>query len=227
MNEVDDLTLRCISNPDFAKLPGQKCETAEQCFTKRVVDGYCRGKPSGEKCDSHYECDVGLMCGLDLMCVPAITEGEYCDEGHLQCDSYLNCMERSCRKYGSIENGHSPGRQGLDMCQSHFVNNHGVCDEAPTLRGEIFVESNEVKCVYSNAEESRAVCGYHKDGKAICKPGMASLMNYWKDVRFFVVIFSYWPIWITSQNAASLYLIWHNATTLELRWVKRYISREE
>jgi len=183
MNEVDDATMRCLDNPEFTKYPGQKCSREDLCLTKRIVDGYCRGKALAQECDTHLYCDVGLMCGLSLTCEPAIEEGEYCDDGHLKCQSYLNCMEGHCRKYGTIENGHSPGRQGSDMCQSRFVNSHGVCDEAPTLKGEIFVESNDMKCVYSNGEENKAVCGYHTDGKAICKPGMATLTPLWTDVR--------------------------------------------
>ena len=184
MNEVDDLTLRCIDNPEFIKYPGQKCPREDLCITKKVADGYCRGKAEGEACDNHLYCDVGLMCGLHQVCEPAIEEDGYCDDEHLKCQSYLNCMENRCRKYGTIEVGHSPGRHGADMCQTHFVNNHGVCEVAPTLNGPIFVDSNDMKCAYSNGDENKAVCGYHADGKAICKPGMASLNNYWVDVRF-------------------------------------------
>eukprot|EP00831_Metopus_contortus_P038047 TRINITY_DN2995_c0_g1_i2.p2 TRINITY_DN2995_c0_g1~~TRINITY_DN2995_c0_g1_i2.p2 ORF type:complete len:154 (-),score=23.12 TRINITY_DN2995_c0_g1_i2:110-571(-) len=44
------------------------------------------------------------------------------------------------------------------------------------------------KCVYSNGEESRAVCGYHKEGKAICKPGDGDILmvNEWKEMLIYL-----------------------------------------
>ncbi len=181
MNEVDERTLKCVDNPEFYKFPGQRCSRAELCQGK-LVDGYCRGKDAGEDCASHLECDVGLRCGLNSKCEEAALEGEYCDDGHLLCQSYLYCQEGTCKRYGSIPNGHPAGRGGVDLCESHYLNSHKVCDEGPTLKGEVFVESTDVTCVYSNGEENKAVCGFHEDGKAICKPGAATLLSEWKEL---------------------------------------------
>ena len=181
MNEVDE-PARCLDNPDFYKFPGQKCGRPDLCLGKQIINGICRGKELGEKCEHHVECDVGLRCGLDLQCDPAEEEGGHCDGNYLLCQNYLYCQEGSCIKYGSIPEGYPAGKGGADLCVTRFVNNHGVCDTPPKLNGPIFVDSTDNYCVYSNGDQNRAVCGYHKDGKAICKPGAADLQGYWSEV---------------------------------------------
>jgi hypothetical protein len=179
VGEYDEDTKRCIDNPDFFKWPGMKAKTAELCISNKLVDGFCRGKYKGEACDTHFDCDVGLRCGLDRMCDPAAEEGEACDPEYQLCQSYLSCREKQCIAYGSLEDGTPLGRGSVDLCKTRYANNHDVCDEAPTLKGDIFVENTDVLCVYTNGEDRRAVCGYHQDGKAICKPGMATLVKEW------------------------------------------------
>lgn len=171
-----------MDNPEFFKYPGQLCTNPAACHGK-VVDGYCRGKNQGESCENHWECDVGLMCGLDWKCQPAGEEGDRCGGDHLLCQSYLYCKEGTCVKYGCVSNDDPAGKAGPDICASHYTDTHGVCREGPTLNGNIFVESTDNLCVYSNQEEIHAVCGYHEDGLAICKPGAASLLSEWKEVR--------------------------------------------
>jgi len=101
---------------------------------------------------------------------------------YILCNSYLYCQEGACIRYGTVADGHPAGRGGADLCKSRYMNDHGVCDTAPKLRGPIYVDSPENLCVYDNKEENRAVCGYHKDGKAICKPGAADLNPLWQNV---------------------------------------------
>jgi len=181
MNEVDE-PARCLDNPEFYKFPGQKVSRADLCLGSKVIDGFCRGKPNGEKCEHHIECDIGLRCGLELMCEPAGEEYGRCDKDYILSNSYLYCQEGACIRYGTVADGHPAGRGGADLCKSRYMNDHGVCDTAPKLRGPIYVDSPENLCVYDNKEENRAVCGYHKDGKAICKPGAADLNPLWQNV---------------------------------------------
>lgn len=186
MNEVDDLNMKCLSNPEFIKLPGQKCNVPANCMGT-LRDGYCRGKAAGEKCTQHIECDVGLRCGLDLVCETAAVEGERCDEEHLRCHSYLYCRENVCTRYGSMADDSHPGKGGEDLCVSHHVDKSGVCRPGPKLLGPTIVDTNEHKCVYDNGEEDYAVCGYHAEGKAICKPGDGELMEDWRAVLFYSI----------------------------------------
>lgn len=182
MNEVEESTMRCLDSPDFFKWPGMKCAREDMCYGKKIINGFCRGKSIGDDCDSHFDCDVGLRCGLDKKCDPAAEENERCDGDFLLCQSYLSCRENTCVPFGSLPNGHPLGRSSVDLCQSRYKNSHDVCEEGPTLRGEVFVDNTDVLCVYTNQEENRAVCGFHEDGKAICRPGAASLMGEWADV---------------------------------------------
>jgi len=181
MNEVGERNLRCSENPEFYKHPGQKCATGGLCLG-HVEGGFCRGKKLGEECKDHLECDVGLRCGGDYKCEEASLEGEYCDLDFKLCQSYLYCKEGECIRYGTIPNGHPPGDGGVDLCESHYLNKHDVCEEGPVLKGEVFVNSNEDLCAYSNGEENKAVCGYHEDGKAICKPGAGTLLSEWNEL---------------------------------------------
>ena len=182
MSETDDRTLKCIDDIEFFKLPGFRSKNADLCHNKILENGFCRGKKAGEVCDHHLDCDIGLRCGLSMKCEEAALEGEHCDDEYLLCQSYLYCKENQCIKFGSITNGHPPGKFDSDLCESHYLNSHGVCEEGPTLIGDIFVDSREHKCVYSNEVENYAVCGYHADGKAICKPGEATLLPEWKEL---------------------------------------------
>ncbi len=180
MSETDE-AVKCIQSPSFYKYPGQRCTDPALC-QGTVRDGFCRGKASGDACTSHLECDVGLRCGLDLKCEPAAVEGESCNDDEMLCQSYLYCKEKLCTRYGSVPDDVSPGKSGEDLCESHHVDKSGVCREGNTLIGSVIVDSNMDKCVYNDGEENQAVCGYHYDGKAICKPGDAELLSDWKAV---------------------------------------------
>jgi len=183
MNEQDDRTVRCLKDIDFTKYPGFKCNRADLCHGT-LKDGFCRGKSEGSVCTDHIDCDVGLRCGLELKCERAAEEGERCDDAYLLCQSYLMCKEGTCMRYGFLDNGHNPGKAGVDACHSHYLDTHGVCNEGPFLRGEVFVESNDINCVYSDGREGHAVCGYHAEGKAICKPGEITLEPRWHEVTY-------------------------------------------
>jgi len=186
MNEVGETALKCLKNQALAKFPGMKVGSGDTC-QGTVVNGFCRGKPANEKCDHHIDCDVGLRCGTSLVCENAGEEGSYCDDDYLLCQSYLNCKENLCTKYGSISDDHPVGKSGVDMCRSHYIDAHRVCRPGPNLLGDIYVESNEKKCLYSNGDEEQAACGFHKDGKAICKPGAGNLAGTWNDVSVFLI----------------------------------------
>eukprot|EP00826_Nyctotherus_ovalis_P048440 TRINITY_DN570_c0_g2_i1.p1 TRINITY_DN570_c0_g2~~TRINITY_DN570_c0_g2_i1.p1 ORF type:complete len:212 (+),score=47.87 TRINITY_DN570_c0_g2_i1:518-1153(+) len=147
----------------------------------KVVDGYCRGIGVNEKCTHGYECDVGLVCSIDNVCVSAAEEGQFCDNEHNLCKSYLYCKEGVCIKYGSIRDHVNPGASNSDLCQSHYIKN-GICAPAPRLDGLVFVETTKDVCDYSDKTFFNAQCGFHKDGKAICKPGAADLAQEWQDV---------------------------------------------
>eukprot|EP00831_Metopus_contortus_P046990 TRINITY_DN377_c0_g1_i4.p1 TRINITY_DN377_c0_g1~~TRINITY_DN377_c0_g1_i4.p1 ORF type:complete len:348 (-),score=39.09 TRINITY_DN377_c0_g1_i4:32-1075(-) len=184
----DDTSSRCSQSTEIYSYPGMKCSNPSLCLGTGVVNGICRGKALNTACESHLECDVGLACDGFGVCSPAREEGEFCDNEHQLCQSYLHCREGICIKYGSIANHHNPGEQNVDLCSTHYINKRGQCDDGPTLLGKIFVDNTLNKCAYSNGEEKNAVCGYHKDGKAICKPGAGDTMmvNEWKELLLYL-----------------------------------------
>lgn len=171
--------------PDLFSYPGSKATNASLCHGT-IRDGYCRGKGLKEKCDTHMDCDVGLRCGMYKECEEASKEGEWCDEKENLCKTYLTCKEGHCVRYGTVSNNESPGiKQDPDLCKSHHIFK-GVCAEAPKLDGKIFVDKIEDICDYTNGEKSPAQCGYHRDAKAICKPGDADLATEWQELLDFL-----------------------------------------
>lgn len=188
INSIHEDPERCRENPEFYKHPGQRVKDPKLCLGKDVVDGFCRGKRKDDPCETHFECDVGLYCGNEMKCTEGIEETGHCDVDYHLCQSYLYCLEGTCVRYGSVLNGHNPGRGGEDLCETRYVNSRGQCDYGPKLKGQIFVDHRDSICAYTNDEEHPAVCGYHKDGKAICRPGAGDelMEKEWKDVNHFI-----------------------------------------
>ena len=114
-------------------------------------------------------------------CEGASSEKEFCDNEENLCRSYLYCREDICIKYGSLENHINPGTNNVDLCRSHHMSK-GVCAPAPKLEGNIFVDNSDHICHYSNGEFNKAECAFHKDGKAICKPGDLDMETEWYDL---------------------------------------------
>jgi len=175
----DNSAVKCGPDIDIKVYPGARLRGPNSCLGKPVGE-YCRGKNIDEPCTFHYECDVGLMCGQEKKCAKASEEGQYCDE-HSVCKSYLYCREDRCIKYGSIKNHVNPGRNNPDLCESRYIY-RGVCAPAPKLDGLIFVDHAEDVCDYDNGDAQPAKCGFHKNGKAICKPGEADVVSDWKNL---------------------------------------------
>jgi hypothetical protein len=176
----DNSAVKCTDKSDVTVLPGFRIRGSGGCYGKSV-DGYCRGKGINEDCNDSFECDVGLMCGMSKKCENAAEEGEYCNNEDRLCKSYLYCQEERCIKYGSVKDHVNPGTNNPDLCESHHIFK-GVCSAGPKLDGLIFVEHIEDVCDYDNGEHEPAVCGFHKNGKAICKPGDGDLASDWKDL---------------------------------------------
>ena len=177
---TDMSAVKCYGDIDIKVFPGFRLKGPDSCQGKAVGD-YCRGKGIDEECTTSYECDVGLMCGLYKKCVEAGEEGQFCNDNDRLCKSYLFCKEGICIRYGSIKNHVNPGNNNPELCESHYIYK-GVCAPAPRLDGPIFVEHVEDVCDYDNGHAEYAKCGFHKDGKAICKPGEADLASDWRNL---------------------------------------------
>ncbi len=171
-----------MPSPGIYAFPGQKCNNSGLCRGE-VRDGYCRGKVAGADCRSHLECDVGLRCDLSFKCNAAGEEGDACDNDNRLCQSYLHCHEGVCFRYGSLPDDASAGKSGADICSSHYVDHHNVCRPGPKLLGPIFVNDLNQICLYSDFVEEMPECGFHRDGKAICRPGEAQMLSRWNNVR--------------------------------------------
>lgn len=129
-------------------------------------------------------CSVRNSSSTSKVCKAAAKEGEYCDFETL-CKSYLHCRKNKCIKYGSVKNNENPGEENPNLCESHYMN-RGICAEGPKLDGDIFVDHNEDICDYTNGEKRNAQCGYHKDGKAICRAGEGDLESEWIVFRHYL-----------------------------------------
>jgi len=160
----DEPAVKCLSDSDIKVYPGADSKVLIPVHT---IDGYCRGKGLDEPCNTHYECDVGLMCGIEKKCANAAEEGEYCNRENSLCKSYLYCRAERCIKYGSTKNHMNPGTNDPDLCESRYIY-RGVCAPAPRLNGKIIVDNVEHICDYDNGSHEFARCGFHKDPKAIC-----------------------------------------------------------
>lgn len=180
----DTSSTKCTDTTSIPLAPGDKITSTGKCHgTAR--GGYCRGKNIGEACEYQFDCDVGLTCGIQKTCVKAAEAGQYCNDEDMMCKSYLYCRENICIKYGSVKDNFNPGKNDPDLCESHHLH-RGVCAVAPKLDGKIFVEHTEDICDYTNGDHEPAQCGFHKNGKAICKPGDGDLVSEWKDVLKFL-----------------------------------------
>ena len=176
----DHSAVKCLTIGEIKVYPGSRLKGPNSCIGK-AIDGYCRGKGLDEACTTHYECDVGLMCGADKRCDRASEEGQYCNNEDILCNSYLYCREGRCIRYGSVKNHNNPGVNNPNLCESRYLY-RGVCAPAPRLDGKIFVDSVEDICDYDNGHAEPAKCGFHKDAKAICRPGEADLVSEWRNV---------------------------------------------
>lgn len=173
--------------------PGDQPSTNEECYSKkRDSEGYCVGNAGGENCTDHIDCDIGYYCdATKKVCVAVITtEGAACDDTHL-CDSYLNCYNSTCRKYGHLAAGEVVYRKGTnDNCKTHYKDIiKNTCIKGPVLTTSVLQKTLDSNCNYSYADYNTSespVCGFSQNGTAICLLKEGDTQTYWDQILAFM-----------------------------------------
>lgn len=191
MNDLENSTIHCHTRFQRKRLAGEKIfESPNECFTKQANPaGYCTGAKWGESCSNNgdADCDVDLYCSDKKVCEHAHVEGDYCND-KIKCTSYLLCawedgVDYKCRPYGYRANGETlgPGDED-DICRSRYLNDRFVCDKAPKITHSNVRDWPGEKCYYTHGENSVAECGFHSEGKALCKRGAGDMETEWLTV---------------------------------------------
>ena len=155
---LEDFGLCAIKKEVALFLPGDHCETNEQCINSKKCENYvCIGKQAGEQCNANEECDVEMFCYKNK-CTKVEND---CTDGK-KCASNKICDQGKCRKLGSIENGEKSNFASL--CESYYVSN-GICAEGPKLK-----KSSE-DCLYTDGSSIYAFCRLSDDANTFCPPG--------------------------------------------------------
>ena len=183
-------------------LPGDYVQSAQYCHSKQLNQNgkTCWGKSQGARCSQTKECNPDLVCEQTVdekykVCNKVHDVGENCGDNGM-CVPYAICINSTCVMLGSIENGLS-AEGFVSACVSHFSNRETrLCAEGWELKGEHFINEMD-KCdiflddvnitdspTYDYA--AKPLCGYRKDGLAICQPGPKQLKSEYKTINNFI-----------------------------------------
>ena len=169
------------SGPD--SFPGEQCSSNINCVTFNCTDNLCHGTQSGESCESHQDCDIGLYCDSNV-CKEIKKNGDPCNSDY-ECSSDSFCYEETkvCTPYFSLESGTLLSSCYDDLVDWRCVS--GFCYKEVNAQGEIVYQckdavksiqskpircnSNENLCVGRDGyTKSQCECGYNSDGDAYC-----------------------------------------------------------
>ena len=193
----------CIQAPQNqpSLYAGMPCTSTTQCINSNCTQNVCVGTQLNQPCTDTSDCDVGLYCSPDLVCVALIEPGspDHC-YSDTDCQLTSGCNfnaqnEGICTTYFSIANNDtvycdSTGYQPLcqtAMCQHSLGLNVGVCiPAAKSVVNNLPMECNEDSdCVGYNGLDTKAFtskcrCGYNPTGTKYCDlfPGDSNYTYY-------------------------------------------------
>ena len=84
-------------------LPGDVCESNEQCKSNLCDSSRCKGFDKDEYCYHHSMCDVGYFC-LDKKCTPQVDSGDKYGDDYM-CQTNEGCNKGQCIPYYSLTIG--------------------------------------------------------------------------------------------------------------------------
>ncbi|MCQ2816971.1 MAG: dickkopf-related protein, partial [archaeon] len=109
----------------FKEFVGAKCSKSDDCFTNKCVDGICKYKDSGEKCNSDKECGIEYYCNSEPICTSYVTEGKEKCSAESKCSPKFVCDGGYCQNKGELEDGIKTTIS--ERCQSFKIVN-GTCN---------------------------------------------------------------------------------------------------
>lgn len=170
---VDQYTI-----PDL-KVPGEICNKDDECKSSKCVYSKCKGKQTGESCESSEDCEVGLMCSgeKNKFCKRQVKERGNCTSSE-ECVNSAACFNGECTRYLSLENG----AQYFDsnyavslLCKSGYLDASRACADAPYNDNDANepCESHlDCRLKFERSDERKygtCSCGLNSEGKAFCR----------------------------------------------------------
>jgi hypothetical protein len=194
---LDDTWYPCIvkqNNTNNPRYPGEHCTSDLDCFTdpnKNVTgicldlpNGTCSGSKEGQGCAYHFDCMVGLYCGVNQTCLTQKGFNESCTNSY-ECNNDLLCNNGICnvrpfsrpigeelpkdadlvKYFCTYGNNFATTKSGRYLCASlnqTFTDEYKQCG---------FNEKcNYTMSGYQNVTRS-CECGYNSAGQGYCPQG--------------------------------------------------------
>ena len=133
--------------------PGEKYNTATDCFSGITNKGYCKGNGLGGSCSNHaffsanVDCDAGYYCNYAVtpsVCAPLIPPFAQCETG--ECTYGHGCYNGICLPYRIIENGEA-------VISSYCLGNTSpFCED-----GQCYVFPNTTAVCISDLKSSQSI----------------------------------------------------------------------
>ena len=206
INSVKCNSFSVIDEIESSGLPGEPCETTDDCKVNNCIDGYCyNGKKIDISCMSHGDCFVGLYCdSISRVCKGQKYQGESCMSEY-ECRNNMGCYASKCVEYYSLEVGADmnvneiSGSYNTDptqLCKFGYVDDKTKqCSylkfESPDkmVDGLLKCDLNS-KCRYLNHKnaivEEYCQCGYNTEGQGYCPfshDNEKKWLNYFYQIR--------------------------------------------
>lgn len=164
---------------------GEKCEKADDCYSKNCTEKHCVGITVGHACESTAECDKELYCRKE----GGSLKGK-CTQTTDTCNATIPCAtnkfcyhplgeeQGKCIVYASKEEK-TIASAGSAACKTYFTNESNHCVEGPKLKeAGKHACPEDGECVYIFQDKNIKVpckCGRTNNTAAYCPPGIGDL----------------------------------------------------
>eukprot|EP00826_Nyctotherus_ovalis_P033919 TRINITY_DN2772_c0_g1_i5.p1 TRINITY_DN2772_c0_g1~~TRINITY_DN2772_c0_g1_i5.p1 ORF type:complete len:238 (+),score=16.29 TRINITY_DN2772_c0_g1_i5:100-813(+) len=160
-SSMDD-TGRCIDKSSITnRLPGEYCDTSNQCRSRNCNCNLCIGIAENGSCTTHEDCDIELYCNSGVCASPT-----HACSAEAKCMSNEFCVDGVCHGYGLVkvrEKAKVPA-----LCESYYVE-EGKCATGPKVVGNRSMPKNETGknlCSYTGGKglvEGSSICGMNEN----------------------------------------------------------------
>jgi len=150
-------------------LPGDRCETSEDCLSQRCEDSLCIGRPSGGHCSTMLDCGIGLYCAKKT-CQPLVSSDAEC-ETPLDCDVHSSCFDGKCVRYFSQDIGEPTD---CSLLHFSFLCSSGLCAQSVCVSQPSHVTTYPSPCEIDYDCNLTQCEGFAAAGQCTCGPGSSS-----------------------------------------------------
>ena len=152
-------------------LPGEYCETNENCISKSCEKNKCMGEKLNAACTHTAFCDAGLYCDPEKkLCMPLLKINDACT-GEGQCAINAVCHNGNCTQIGALDKGKAAMFPA--QCKSYYMEK-GECATPPALDTKGSNCSNsDVQCLYMDKTKKPCVCGMTNNTLPVCPLSLA------------------------------------------------------